>query len=103
MLEVTLLTAVFIYLILVLCTSHVRLLNSGEIPVFTKNRLETGEREGRGVRSQFVFLVVCCEKNALLFSWQPHICPSWRIEGEVLYYRITKIVYYSRTIVEKAE
>ena len=88
MLEVTLLTAVFIYLILVLCTSHFKLLNSGEIPVFTKNRLE----RGRGVRSQFVFLVVCCEKNALRFSWQPNICPSWRIEGEFLYYRITKIV-----------
>ena len=48
MLEVILLlTAVFIYLILVLCTSHFRRLTSAEIPVFMK----TDWREG-----EFVFL-----------------------------------------------
>ena len=72
---------IFIYLILVLCTSHFRLLTSGEIPVL----------EGRGADLSLFFLV-CCEKNALLFSWQPHICPSCRIEGTVLYYKITETV-----------
>ena len=45
MLEVILLlTAVFIYLILVLCTSHFRRLTSAEIPVFMKTDWREGER-----------------------------------------------------------